>query len=76
MDAAIVGRSEELAVARAFLAGVRDGPRGLLLEGEAGIGKTAVWRAVLEEAKMQGYRVLMCVAAEADARLSFVGLND
>ena len=44
----------------------------LLIEGDAGIGKTAVWRAALE---LSG-RALVCVADEADARLSFSGLAD
>jgi DNA-binding NarL/FixJ family response regulator len=76
MGAGVVGRDQELAAARVFLAGLRNGPCGLLLEGEPGIGKTAVWRAVLEEAAAQGHRVLRCVAAQAEARLSFVGLSD
>ena len=76
MDAAIVGREQELSVARAFAAGLRDGPRALLFEGEAGIGKTAVWRAALEETDAQGCRVLACVAEQAEARLSFVGPDD
>jgi predicted ATPase len=76
MDAAIVGREQELGVARAFAASLREGPRALVFEGEAGIGKTAVWRAALDEANAQGCRVLACVAEQAEARLSFVGLGD
>ena len=77
MDTAIVGREHELAVARTVLARCRDGPGGLLLEGEAGIGKTAVWRAAGEEAAREGStRVLTCVAEQAEARLAFVGLGD
>jgi predicted ATPase len=76
MDSAIVGRDEELEVVHVFPAGAREGPRGLLVEGEAGIGKTAVWRAALDEAAAQRYRVLACVAGQAEARLSFAGLSD
>jgi DNA-binding CsgD family transcriptional regulator len=76
MDAAVVGREQELGVASAFVAGLRDGARALLFEGEAGIGKTAVWRAALQEASAHGCRVLACVAEQAEARLSFVGLGD
>lgn len=41
----VCGRRRELGVMAAFLDGLRSGPSGLLLEGEAGIGKTTVWRA-------------------------------
>ena len=74
--ATVVGREGELALARGLLDGLDDGPRGLLVEGDAGIGKTAIWRAVLAEAEARGIRVLRCVAEQAEARLSFVGLAD
>ncbi len=61
---------------RAFVDALGDGPRGLLIEGEAGIGKTAIWRAALAEAEARGCVVLRCVAEQAEARLSFVGLAD
>ena len=76
MDAGVIGRDEELAHARTFLGGLGAGPRALVLEGEAGIGKTAVWLAVLEEAAARGCRVLRCAGEESEARLSFVGLSD
>src|SRR3954469_6573304 len=69
---AVVGREHELAVARAVVDGLTGGPQALLIEGDAGIGKTAVWRAALGLAG----RALVCVADEADARLSFSGLAD
>ena len=59
-----------------ILDGLRVGPSGLLLTGEAGIGKTTVLEAGLSEAKTRGYRVLACRAGSAEARLSFVGLGD
>src|SRR5215218_10418839 len=73
---ALVGREPELGVVRTFVDALDDGPRGLLLEGEAGIGKTAIWRAALAEAEARGCIVLRCVAEQAEARLSFVGLAD
>ena len=53
MDCAIVARDEELEVVHHVLAGAREGARGLLIEGEAGIGKTAVLRAALDDAAAQ-----------------------
>ena len=76
MDAGVIGRDEELAATRAFLAGVQEGPRELVIEGEPGIGKTAVWGAALAEAASSGCRVLRCVAEETEARLAFVCLTD
>jgi DNA-binding CsgD family transcriptional regulator len=73
-SAEIFGRDEELAVVAAFLDG--GFPAALLLEGEAGIGKTALWRASIEIAAARGYRVLSCSAAEAESELSFTALCD
>src|SRR3954470_9272151 len=68
--AGIVGRGPELAIAREAIEGLAHGGRALLIEGDAGIGKTEVWRAAYQLAG----RTLVCVADEADARLSFAGL--
>jgi len=57
--ARLVGREQELAIAREVLEGLDGGARALLIEGDAGIGKTAVWRAARELAG----RALVCVAA-------------
>jgi hypothetical protein len=67
----LIGRDEELNVVRAFLGRNRDGPAVVLLEGEAGIGKTSVWEAVLA-AEGRGREVLRARPAErphAQARL-------
>ena len=68
----LAGRDQELAVVREFVGELPAGPRALLIEGDAGIGKTAVWRGAVELAG----RTLVCVAGEAEARLSFSGLAD
>ena len=41
-----------------------------------GIGKTAVYRAVVDDATARGYVVLRCAGEETEARLSFIGLTD
>jgi dipeptidyl aminopeptidase/acylaminoacyl peptidase len=56
----VVGRDRELAAVAAFLDAVPSGPRGLLLEGEAGIGKTTVWGAGAAWTAGRSYTVLSC----------------
>ena len=72
----IIGRDEELGAVRAFISRVGDGPGALVLSGEAGIGKTILWEAGVEEARERFDRVLICHGVEAEASLSFAGLSD
>jgi DNA-binding CsgD family transcriptional regulator len=74
--APLVGREEELAKLDEFIAQVEEGAAALLLEGEAGIGKTSLWWAGVERARELGFRVLEARAAAADSELSFAGLGD
>ena len=69
-----VGRQAELETIARLLAG--SSPTIVLLEGEAGIGKTTVWQAAVEEARQRGAHVLACAPAEAEVRLSHAGLAD
>jgi hypothetical protein len=62
----IVGRERELAAVGAFLTAVPNGPRALLLEGEAGTGKTTVWLAAVRAAGDRGFRVLQARPAACD----------
>ena len=71
---AIVGRDAELEQVEAFLDGPL--PGALLLEGEAGIGKTTVWDAAAEAAEARGFRVLRTRPAEAEAVLALAGVGD
>ncbi len=76
MSATIVGRERELVEAERFLGDVAAGPCGLMVEGEVGIGKTELWRAVVDRGLARGYRVLTCRADQAEARLSLPALAD
>jgi DNA-binding CsgD family transcriptional regulator len=73
---ALIGRDEELARVGAFLDSLTSGPAALVLEGEAGIGKTSIWRAGVADATSRGYRVLFARPAEAERELSFCALGD
>ncbi len=71
MPADLVGRESERAALRALdCAGV------LLLLGDAGIGKTAVWEWAVAHARAAGDTVLVTRASAAEARLPWVGLSD
>ncbi|MBA2570803.1 MAG: AAA family ATPase, partial [Chloroflexi bacterium] len=76
MSEVIFGRSGELASIERFLDEIAIGPSALLLEGEIGAGKTALWRAAVAAARARGYRVLVCHPAESEASLAFAALGD
>ena len=46
----VVGREAELDGIARFVARVPSGPQALLIEGDAGIGKTTLWQAGVDEA--------------------------
>ena len=72
----LIGRDAELAAAAEFLGATEDGPRALLLEGEAGIGKTSLWKEAVSAAAARGYRVLTSAPTEAEASLPYAALGD
>jgi DNA-binding CsgD family transcriptional regulator len=76
MYADIVGRQAELRAVAGFLDSVDTRPAALLLEGEAGIGKTTLWLATVEQARGRGFHVLMARPAAAEAVLSYASLAD
>jgi DNA-binding CsgD family transcriptional regulator len=76
VPAVVVGRDAELASIRDFVAGIGGGASALVLEGEAGMGKTTLWRAGVEAAEAAGARVLQAEPAESETALSFSGLGD
>lgn len=73
---ALVGRGDALDDTARFVEGLADGPSAMLVEGEAGIGKTTVWRAAATAAAARGSRVICSTAAEGETDLPFVGLRD
>jgi DNA-binding CsgD family transcriptional regulator len=70
----IVGRDAELDAIESWLEDAR--PSALLIEGDAGIGKTTLWRAGLDAARQRGRRVLEASPAGSEAQLSFTALRD
>jgi DNA-binding CsgD family transcriptional regulator len=72
----IVGREAELASLNAFIDGAEGGAAALVLEGEAGVGKSTLWGAAVEHARVRGLTVLSSRPAEAERGLGNVGLGD
>jgi predicted ATPase len=71
----VVGREEELTA----LAGFLDGPPPpsiLLIDGEAGIGKTTLWREGVAWGGQRGLRALACSPAESETQLPFAAAGD
>jgi hypothetical protein len=72
----VIGREREIAVVSALLDSEPRGPRALLVDGEAGIGKSTVWFEAVRLAEVRGYRVLRARPAESEAKLSYATLAD
>src|ERR671936_3222265 len=72
----LVGRDQELALVEGFLDAADALPSAILLDGEAGIGKTTLWRAGVAAAAGRGYRCLTAVGSPAEAQLTFSALGD
>ncbi|MGH3019294.1 MAG: ATP-binding protein [Gaiellaceae bacterium] len=60
----IVGRGSELDAIQRFLEDVSQRPGLLIIEGEAGVGKTTLWAAGVETARQLGYQVVAARPAE------------
>jgi DNA-binding CsgD family transcriptional regulator len=72
----VIGREAEVSALDGFVGSIGKGFAVLALEGEPGIGKTTVWQQGVDLARVLGYTVLACRPAQAEARMSFVGLVD
>jgi DNA-binding NarL/FixJ family response regulator len=72
----VIGRERELAHVEAFVNDLRDDPAALVIHGDAGIGKTTLWRAAVVETRRRSHRVLVCRASETESALPFLGLAD
>jgi len=72
----VVGRTAELSAISRMLDLTSEQPAALVLEGEAGIGKTTLLRAGVELARERLFWVLWCSPAAAEVRLAYAGLAD
>jgi ATP/maltotriose-dependent transcriptional regulator MalT len=72
----VVSRSAEVREVGEFLAAASGEPSALLLEGEAGIGKTTLWLAAVAQARERGFRVLSARPAATESVLAHAALAD
>jgi DNA-binding CsgD family transcriptional regulator len=72
----LVGREAELAALRQFVDALAEGPSGAIIRGEAGIGKTVLWRAALEAGEQGAADVLATRCAEAEMPFALGGVGD
>jgi DNA-binding CsgD family transcriptional regulator len=72
----IVGREKDLAALEDFIRDAERKAAALVLEGEAGIGKSTLWLAAVRSARERGLRVLSSRPAEAERGLAYVALGD
>jgi DNA-binding CsgD family transcriptional regulator len=76
MATAVLGRQQELAAIGRLFDERRAGPVALVIEGDAGIGKTTLWAAALDLAREWSWRVLAARPAEAEVRFSYGAARD
>jgi len=75
-SAEIFGREVELATVERFADSLPAGPAFLVIDGEAGIGKTTIWDAGVARARERLYWVLIARPAETETKMSYAALGD
>jgi len=69
-------RTAEVRQVRDFAREVRASPAALAIQGEAGAGKSTLWRAGIEAAAAAGHRVLRSEPSASETDLAFAALSD
>ncbi|GAA0245979.1 ATP-binding protein [Cryptosporangium japonicum] len=71
----LIGRTDETAAVRELLTGVSDQGAVLLVDGEPGVGKTALADAAVDQARWRGLTVLRMSGVETEADLPWATLH-
>jgi DNA-binding CsgD family transcriptional regulator len=69
-------RAAEWKTVVALVADVAAGPTGFVVEGEAGIGKTTLYRDAIELAQSEGFQVLAAHGSPGEVNFAFAALAD
>jgi DNA-binding CsgD family transcriptional regulator/tetratricopeptide (TPR) repeat protein len=72
----VVGRSYESQAITGFLESAGTQPSALLIEGEAGVGKSTLWLAAIEKAGDRGFHTLSAGAPQAESVLEYGAVAD
>jgi DNA-binding CsgD family transcriptional regulator len=76
MGGPVLGRTDELRDVFAVIDDDRPRASGVVLCGDAGIGKTTIWRAGVRQARERGLRVLAAQPTETESGLPYAALGD
>src|SRR6476620_8901502 len=76
MASEVIGRRDELLALEALLESAPAGGQALLLEGDAGIGQTALWREALRLAGRRDFLVLRSCPTQSEAQVAFAAVGD
>src|ERR1700730_11794512 len=72
----MISRAAELRAVADFLLSADRQPTGLVIEGEAGIGKTTLWLAAVDQARARGFRVFSDRGGQAELVLAYSAVAD
>ena len=72
----VVGRGAELELGRAFLRAAESAAAAMSVFGQAGLGKSTLWRAIVQAARDSGFQVLCAAPAAAETGLAFGVVRD
>lgn len=76
MVSGVIERPAEFRAVRDFLQSVESGPSALVVEGDAGAGKTTLWLAGISAARERAFQVLTARAGQAETTLAYAVVAD
>ncbi|MCV7224024.1 helix-turn-helix transcriptional regulator [Mycolicibacterium elephantis] len=76
MTSGVIERPAEHRVVSEFLRTAEMRPSALVLEGEAGAGKTTIWLAGVDDARARGFQVLWARVGPQETTLSYAAVAD
>jgi DNA-binding CsgD family transcriptional regulator/tetratricopeptide (TPR) repeat protein len=76
VSSGVISRSAEFRAVSEFLLSAELQPTGLVIEGEAGIGKTTIWLAAVNLARDRGFGVFSARAGQAESVLAYAAVAD
>ncbi len=76
MASGVIERPSEFRVVLKLLESADRQPSGLVIEGEAGIGKTTLWLTGVAQARDRGFRVFSARGAQSETMLAYAAVAD